>query len=97
MLLFFLMLKWTKILLYLEQKQNCFTIQEHVTLLVDFLKKKKKTYKTSSRRKKKTAKSIADKRFTNVTLQSFKCLHPSFLFSQPIVPVPHLTVFVILE
>lgn len=52
MLLFFLMLKWTKILLYLEQKQNCFTIQEHVTLLVDFLKKKKKHIRQVQEEKK---------------------------------------------
>lgn len=46
------MLKWTKILLYLEQKQNCFTIQEHVTLLVDFLKKKKKHIRQVQEEKK---------------------------------------------
>lgn len=67
MLLFF-MLKWTKILLYLEQQQKCFAIMECATSLVQFLKEKK-VYKITSRKNKQTPTiDIFDRRFTHVSL-----------------------------
>lgn len=84
---YFFMLKWTKILLYLEQQQKCFTMMECATSLVQFLKEKK-VYKITSRKKPTT--DIFDRRFTHVSLQSSKCLFLSCLLSQ-------LSLFLILQ
>lgn len=64
---------------------------EYVTSLFDFLRKE-----SIRQLQEKSTTSVFDKKSIIVTLQSFKCFL-SFLSSQPIVPVPHLTVFVILE
>lgn len=85
--LLFFMLKWTKILLYLEQQQKCFTIIEYATSLVQFLKEKK-VYKITSRKKPTT--DIFNRRFPHVSLQSSKCLFLSCLLSQ-------LSLFLILQ
>lgn len=71
MLLFF-MLKGTRILLYLGGE--VFHYIESAYSLVDFLKKKK--YKKTSR---KATTDTFDKKFTNVTLWSFKWLLLSYL------------------